>query len=55
VGRSSTLVLAHLLAGEFAGREPADALDFLCEKRACVDPNARQIAAAVEAAKDFRG
>jgi len=55
VGRSSTLVLAHLLAGEFAGRAPEDALDFLCERRACVDPNPRQIAAAVEAAKGFKG
>ena len=55
VGRSSTLVLAYLLAGEYAERGPEDALDFLCERRACVDPNARQIAAAVEAAKGFRG
>ena len=55
VGRSSTLVLAHLLAGEFAGRETSDALDFLCERRACVDPNARQIAAAVEAARGYLG
>lgn len=55
VGRSSTLVLAHLLAGEFAGREPGEALDFLCERRACVDPNARQIAAAVEAARGYQG
>ena len=43
VGRSSTLVLAYLLAGEFAERGPEDALDFLCERRPCVDPNARQI------------
>jgi predicted protein tyrosine phosphatase len=55
VGRSSTLVLAHLLAGPFADRDPADALDYLCERRACVDPNARQIAAAVEAARGFKG
>ena len=55
VGRSSTLVLAYLLAGEYAERGPEDALDFLCERRACVDPNVRQIAAAVEAAKGFRG
>ncbi len=54
VGRSSTLVLAHLLAGEFAGREPQAALDFLCARRACVDPNPRQIAAAVEAARGFK-
>jgi predicted protein tyrosine phosphatase len=55
VGRSSTLVLAHLLAGQFAGGEAEEALDFLCERRACVDPNARQIAAAVEAARGFKG
>jgi predicted protein tyrosine phosphatase len=55
VGRSSTLVLAHLLAGEFAAKGADEALDFLCERRACVDPNARQVAAAVEAAKGYRG
>jgi len=55
VGRSSTLVLAYLLAGEYAERGSEDALDFLCERRPCVDPNARQVAAAVEAAKGFRG
>jgi len=55
VGRSSTLVLAYLLAGEYAERGAGDALDFMCERRACVDPNVRQIAAAVEAAKGFRG
>jgi predicted protein tyrosine phosphatase len=55
VGRSSTLVLAYLLAGEYAERGSEDALDFLCERRSCVDPNARQVAAAVEAAKGFRG
>jgi predicted protein tyrosine phosphatase len=55
VGRSSTLVLAHLLAGEFSERGAEEALDFLCERRACVDPNARQVAAAVEAAKGYRG
>ena len=55
VGRSSTLVLAHLLAGAFAEKGADEALDFLCERRACVDPNARQVAAAVEAAKGYRG
>jgi predicted protein tyrosine phosphatase len=55
VGRSSTLVLAYMLAGEFRERGPQAALDFLCARRACVNPNARQIAAAVEAARDFRG
>ena len=55
VGRSSTLVLAYLLAGDFRDRMPEDALDFMCERRACVNPNARQVAAAVEAARAFRG
>jgi predicted protein tyrosine phosphatase len=55
VGRSSTLVLAYLLAGEYAEKGAEDALDFMCERRACVDPNVRQIAAAVEAARGFRG
>jgi predicted protein tyrosine phosphatase len=55
VGRSSTLVLAHLLAGAFAERGSDEALDFLCERRACVDPNARQVAAAVQAAREYRG
>jgi predicted protein tyrosine phosphatase len=55
VGRSSTLVLAYMLAGEFRDRGVAAALDFLCARRACVNPNNRQIAAAVEAAEQFRG
>lgn len=54
VGRSSTLVLAHLLAGELRDKGPEAALDFLCARRACVDPNQRQIAAAVEAAQAFK-
>jgi dual specificity protein phosphatase-like protein len=54
VGRSSTLVLAHLMAGEFKHRSVEDGLAFLCSRRACVNPNAQQIAAAVEAAKAFR-
>ena len=53
VGRSSTLVLAYLLAGEYRGRGVDAALDFLCEKRACVNPTDAQIAAAVEAASAF--
>ncbi len=55
VGRSSTLVLAHLLAGEYAGRGPEAALEYLCARRACVDPNPQQVAAAVEAAQAFKG
>jgi predicted protein tyrosine phosphatase len=55
VGRSSTLVLAHLLAGSFKGQTPDAVLDFLCARRACVNPNARQITAAAEAATAFQG
>ena len=54
IGRSSTLVLAYLLAGEFSGSGPEAAMQFLCARRSCANPNARQIAAAVEAAKAFR-
>jgi predicted protein tyrosine phosphatase len=55
VGRSSTLVLAHMLAGEYRDRGVDAALDFLCARRSCVNPNGRQIAAAVEAAEAYRG
>ena len=54
IGRSSTLVLAYLLAGEFRESGPEAAMQFLCARRSCANPNARQIAAAVEAAKAFR-
>ena len=42
-----------------AGQEREDggadaAMQFLCARRSCANPNARQIAAAVEAAKSFR-
>ena len=53
IGRSSTLVLAYLLAGEFAERGVDDAMQFLCARRSCANPNARQIASAVEAARGF--
>jgi hypothetical protein len=53
VGRSSSLVLAHLLAGSHRGKEPDEALAFLCARRACVNPSPDQIAAAVEAARGF--
>src|SRR5258707_12777658 len=53
-GRSSTLVLAYLLAGEYAERGPEDALDLLCERRPRLGPNARHVAAAVEAPKGVR-
>ena len=54
VGRSSTLVLAHLLAGPFRedGLEPA--LDFLRARRPNVRPTPAQVEAAVEAARSYR-
>ncbi len=55
VGRSSTLVLAWLLAGEYKDRGAEAALEFLCSRRAVVNPNARQVAAALEAARTFKG
>jgi hypothetical protein len=50
-----TLVLAYLLTGQFKDQGEEAALDFMCEKRSCVNPNNRQIAAAVEAARTFAG
>ena len=55
VGRSSTVVLAYLLAGAYAESGPEAALEFMCGKRACVNPNQRQVDAAVEAARSFVG
>lgn len=46
VGRSSTLVLAHLLAGRFSGAPAESALRFLCDRRAVARPNPEQIEAA---------
>jgi predicted protein tyrosine phosphatase len=54
VGRSSTLVLAHLLAGRFREGQTRDALDYLCARRPMANPNPRQIRAAEEAARIFR-
>ena len=53
VGRSPSLVLAHLLANSHRGKRPDEALAFLCARRACVNPGPDQIAAAVEAARSF--
>ena len=53
VGRSSCLVLAHLLAGRFRGAGPQEALDFLSARRPLANPNSRQIQAAVEAAASY--
>jgi threonine/homoserine/homoserine lactone efflux protein len=55
VGRSSTLVLAHLLAGRFRDATAEDALAFLSARRPVVRPNPRQLDAAREAARTFAG
>ena len=49
-GRSSTLVLAHLLAGRFREEGPEVALQYLNARRAMVSPNPEQIEAACLAA-----
>ena len=53
VGRSSTLVLAHLLAGPFRERTVQDALDFLVSRRPLAHPNPEQVEAARLAAFSF--
>ena len=53
VGRSATLVLAHLLAGRLRTVEPRDALDFLIAKRPVVRLTPPQIEAAVQAARGY--
>ena len=50
VGRSSTLVLAHLLAGRFREKSLEAALDFLTARRPVVRPNPEQVEAARMAA-----
>jgi len=50
VGRSPTLVLAHLLRTRFRGLAPEEALGFLCSKRPLVSLTERQYAAAIAAA-----
>jgi predicted protein tyrosine phosphatase len=52
VGRSSTLVLAHLLTGPFR-QSPEDALEFLMARRAVARPNPEQVEAACLAAFAF--
>ena len=49
-GRSSTLVLAHLLADRFREAGPDVALQYLNARRAMVSPNPEQIEAARRAA-----
>jgi hypothetical protein len=53
VGRSSTLVLAHLLAGRFRQEGLEAALDFLTARRPIVRPNPEQVEAARLAAFAF--
>jgi len=53
VGRSSTLVLAHLLAGRFRDEGVEAALRFLTDRRPIVRPNPEQIEAAHLAAFGF--
>jgi len=53
VGRSASLVLAHLLVSRFKGANVDEALAFLASRRPAAAPNAGQIQAAVEAAHDF--
>jgi hypothetical protein len=53
VGRSSTLVLAHLLAGRFREEGVDAALAFLTDRRPLVRPNPEQIEAAQLAAFGF--
>jgi len=55
VGRSSCLVLAHLLASRFRGAGVKDALDFLSARRPIAHPNPEQVQAAVEAAASYPG
>jgi len=54
VGRSSTLVLAHLLAGPFRAAPAEAALDFLMSRRPAARPNPEQVEAAQLAAFALR-
>ena len=53
VGRSTTLVLAHLLAGPYRERGAREALAYLAARRPVINPNPVQIAAAEAAALAF--
>lgn len=55
VGRSTTLVLAHLLAESFREHGTRAALAFLASRRPVINPNPLQIAAAEAAALEFAG
>jgi len=53
VGRSASLVLAHLLVKRFRESSVDEALAFLSSRRPAAAPNGAQIEAAVEAARDY--
>ena len=53
VGRSSTLVLAHLLTGRFRNEPARSALEFLMARRPVARPNPEQVEAARLAAFAF--
>ncbi len=55
VGRSTTLVLAYLLAGEYRDRGARAALDFLGARRPVINPSPEQVQAAVAAADSYQG
>lgn len=54
VGRSTTLVLAYLLAGEYQGQPTREVLRFLRARRPVVNPTSEQIAAAEQAAATYQ-
>ncbi len=54
VGRSSTLVLAYLLAGPYRQRGTRAALDLLCARRPVVNPHPDQVEAAELAAHSYQ-
>ena len=53
VGRSATLVLAHLLAGSHRDASTVSALEYIRARRPVINPNPRQVRAAETAARDF--
>jgi len=55
VGRSATLVLAHLLAGDCREQGTRTALDLLRARRPVANPSPEQIEAAEEAARTYTG
>jgi predicted protein tyrosine phosphatase len=55
IGRSSTLVLAHLLAGPYRESGTQKALEFLCARRPVACPTAKQVEAAEQAARSYQG